>query len=252
MLKIRPEQVEVFEAAALKRFEDRMVEHLREFSPKHAQVLDEEQLRSVVRYAIERAESHGLTSERSIRIYTETMLMLGGNFDVDPQYPWAGEILSRTEEDQVTRIDGIFDKAWDYADHVLADFKRLEQEPHKALLMDELGSLRKGSSEPLAAPGMSRFYEGTITRLDKLFPEKCKYLGELSLRRLINRGLELASSYGFSSERDVSIFVVMMFVLGTGFDKDPLLPWASKILRDGQGTDRLYAEAIAVLQRWWA
>jgi hypothetical protein len=258
MLKIRSEQMAAFEAAALKGFEDRMVEHLRNFSPKHAQVLDEEQLRAVVRYGIERAESHGLTSERSIRIYTETMLMLGSNFDVDPQYPWAAEILGRTEEDQVTRIDGISEKAWDYAEHVLADFKRLEQEPHKARLMDELGSLRKGSTEPLAASGVSRFYEGAIARLNELFPEKCKYLGELSLRRLINRGLELADSYGLNSERDASMFVVLMFVLGTGFDRDPLAPWASRILKEDDGpkaaqrSDRLYAEALSVLKRWWA
>jgi hypothetical protein len=256
MLKIRPEQMEAFEAAAVKRFEDRMVEHLRNFSPKHAQVLDEEQLRTVVRYGIEHAESHNLTSERSIRVYTETMLMLGGNFDVDPQYPWAAEILGRAEEDQVARIDAIFEKAWDYAEHILADFKRLEQEPHKARLMEELGGLRKGSSEPLAASGVSRFYEGAIGRLNVLFPEKCKYLGELSLRRLINRGLDLAHGYGLNSERDASIFVVMIFVLGTGFDRDPLAPWASKILNDkespnAQKGEKLYAEALSVLKRWW-
>ncbi len=169
MLKIRPEQMEAFEAAALKGFEDRMVEHLRNFSPKHAQVLDEEALRTVVRYGIEHAESHGLTSERSIRIYTETMLMLGSNFDVDQQYPWAAEILGRAEEDQVTRIDAISEKAWDYAEHVLADFKRLEQEPHKARLMEELGNLRKGSTEPLAAAGVSKFYEGAIDALERAF-----------------------------------------------------------------------------------
>jgi hypothetical protein len=257
MLKIRRKQMAVFEAAALKSFEDRMVAHLVNFSPKHAQVLDEEQLRTVVRYGIERAESYGLTSERSIRIYTDMMLMLGGNFAVDPQYPWAAEILSRTEEDQTTRIDGLFEKAWDYADHIRADFQRLEQEPHKTRLMDELGNLRKGTTEPLAASGMSRFYEAVIARLNELFPEKCKYLGELSLRRLINRGIELANSYGLSSQRDLSIFVVLMFVLGTGFDRDPLTPWASGILRDDksikaeQKADRLYTEALSVLKRWW-
>jgi hypothetical protein len=254
MLKIRPEQMDAFEAAALKGFEDRMVEHLRNFSPKHTQVLDEEQLRTVVRYGIEHAESHGLTSERSIRIYTETMLMLGSNFDVDSQYPWGAEILGRAEEDQVTRIDAISEKAWDYAEHVIADFKRLEQEPHKARLMEELGNLRKGSTESLAAGGVSKFYESAIARLNGLFPEKCKYLGELSLRRLISRGLDLGDGYGLSSERDASIFVVMMFVLGSGFDRDPLAPWASKILNDQESPqkgERLYAEALSVLKRWW-
>jgi len=258
MLRIRSEQLEVFEQASLKAFEDNMVDYLRDFSPKHAQILDEEQLRAVVRYGIDRAEHHGLTSERSIRIYTETMLMLGGNFDVDPQYPWTAELLGRTEDDQAARVDVISDKAWEYADHVIADFKRLEEEPYKSRLMDELGSLRQRSSESLATSGVSKFYQAAIARLEELFPRKCNYLGELGLRRLINRGLELADSYGLNSERDVSVVVVLMFVLGSGFDRDPLAPWASRILRSdeqttaGERIDRLYAEAVAVLKRWWA
>ena len=258
MLRIRSEQMEVFGQASLEAFEDNMIEYLRNFSPKHAQVLDEEQLRTVVRYGIERAEHYALTSERSIRIYTETMLMLGGNFDTDSQYPWAAEILGRTEEDQVARVDNVSDKAWEYADHVIADFKRLEEEPYKTRLMDELGGLRKGASEPLVSSGLSRFYEAVIARLEELFPRKCEYLGELGLRRLINRGLELAGSYGLNSERDASVMVVMMFVLGSGFDRDPLAPWASRILRSdekitaGEKIDRLYKEALAVLKLWWA
>jgi len=49
-----------------------------------------------------------------------------------------------------------------------------------------------------------------------------------------------------------------MFVLGSGFDADPLLPWASAILKDESITDqnervnRLHAGAVACLKQWWA
>jgi len=45
MLKIRPEQMKAFEADALRKFEDEMVEHSKEFTPQLCKVLGDAQLR---------------------------------------------------------------------------------------------------------------------------------------------------------------------------------------------------------------
>src|SRR5687767_9297821 len=97
MLRIRSEQITVFAEAALRNFEDRMVAHLENFAPNHSKILSEDEMRVVIRHGIKKAEDHGFTSERSIRIYTELMLMLGSSFDTDPQLPWAAELLSDEE-----------------------------------------------------------------------------------------------------------------------------------------------------------
>ncbi len=47
-LRIREKQMKVLEDAALRRFEDEMVEHSKKFTPKLCEVLGEEQLRAGV------------------------------------------------------------------------------------------------------------------------------------------------------------------------------------------------------------
>ena len=96
MLKIRSEQISVFEIAAVRNFEDRMLAHLKDFAPNHSKILSDDELRVVIRYGMKKAEDHGFTSERSIRIYTELILMLGSSFDTDPQLPWAEELLNHS------------------------------------------------------------------------------------------------------------------------------------------------------------
>ncbi len=93
MLKIRAEQIEVFEQAAIRNFIERMVVYMQETFPKHYEILGRDKVRDLVRYGIEQAKAHELTAERSIRLYTTLMLMFGSRFDADPQYPWADEIL---------------------------------------------------------------------------------------------------------------------------------------------------------------
>ena len=52
MLNIRAEQMEVFERDALRRFEEEMISHSREFSPRLCEVIGDAQLRIAVRQAI--------------------------------------------------------------------------------------------------------------------------------------------------------------------------------------------------------
>lgn len=258
MLKIRKEQIEVFEQAAVRNFEDRMVNHLREFTPRHFRILQETDIRRVVRYGMERAQSHNLTSERSVRLYIEMMFMLGSHFDTDPQAPWAAEILSdRDITDEVARVDRLNDKAWDYVEHILLDYRSIEGTADQSRLIRELRRIRQVRDEVLLPPAIPEFYRNTLTRLGEIFPNKYEYVGELNLRRLIQRGIMSAQSHRITTERGVVTFIAMMFVLGSGFDSDPLAPWASAILRDlsitseSERVNRLYAGAISTLRQWW-
>jgi hypothetical protein len=47
-----------------------------------------------------------------------------------------------------------------------------------------------------------------------------------------------------------------MFLLGSGFDKDPQFPWAENVLNDksipdeSTRVDRLYKEAMTFMEKW--
>jgi plasmid stability protein len=257
MLRIREEQVAVFEQAALRNFEDRMVAHLRDFAPTHSRLLTEDEMRVVIRHGMKQAESHGFTSERSIRIYTELMLMLGSSFDIDPQLPWAAELLKDDERmtDEVTRLDRLQERAWAYVDEVLPDFGNAGDESGPKSFIEQIRQLMRERDEILQPTAAAEFYERTIAQLKQTLPRKCELLGEQSLRRLVNQGVELARSYNISSERGCAFFVAGRFMLGSGFYKDPQLPWITRILNDQaisdqkERVDRLLAAAIDCLKQ---
>ena len=78
-----------FEQAALRRFEDEMVVHSKDFSPLLCEIIGEDQLRVAVRQAMARAAGYGFTYRGPIRLFIEMMFLCGSAFDTDPQYPAA-------------------------------------------------------------------------------------------------------------------------------------------------------------------
>lgn len=259
MLKVRKEQIDVFKQAAVCSFEDRMVEHMKRFSPKHSNILDDSEIRECIRQAWEKAESYEFKSERSIRLYIEMSFMLGSGFDADPQMPWVAEMLANQFiSDETGRIDRLYDKAWEYVECNLADYSSPSGEVDPKRFIEQIRQLRQESEQVLPESAVSQFCERTIGRLRRTFPHKCEYLGEPTLRRLISYSLELAHSHGITTERGYSFFIAMSFILGSGFDRDPQLPWVSAILNDQRITDQnnrvdqLLVRAVGCLNRWWS
>jgi len=247
----------VFEEAAVRNFEDRMLAHLKDFAPNHSKILTEDEMRMVIRHGIKKAESHGFTLERGPRIYTELILMFGSSFDADPQLPWAADVLSdETMTNEIARIDRLQEKAWEYADWVLPDSGSTERESGPKSFIEQFRQLRREGNEVLEREAVSDFYQRAITQLNQALPRKCELLGEQSLRRLIKRGIELARSYNITTERGCAFFVAGMFMLGSGFDQDPQFPWAARILNDQSVTDQnarvdqLFTTAIDYLTRF--
>jgi len=86
------------------------------------------------------------------------------------------------------------------------------------------------------------------------FPVHAQVLGPAGVRELV-RGAEAdAEKHGIVHRRGVEQILALMVLLGSGFDRDPQLPWAAEGLADEEGTptaraDRLYATACAYLDR---
>jgi hypothetical protein len=251
MVVIRSEQMEVFAKHAAQSFEDQTVEYLARFVPKHSRLLGEEIIRRIVREGWARARDYGLTSERGVRLYVSLNFMLGGHFDADPQLPWAEEILRDEKIDtQGARADRLYLKARDYL--VQATGERSEH-------LDE--ALRRlCDEEDLGVPGTAspaaEFYDAVLRQLRRIFPQKYETVGEPNLRRMIQGGVDAAQAHGIADGRGQLVFILMMYMLGSGFDRDPQFPWAAEALKDDSLTEpnargaRLYTVGIDQLRRW--
>ena len=75
------------------------------------------------------------------------------------------------------------------------------------------------------------FEDRMVSHFREELPDLSAGAGETGLRSAIRLGRERARGYGLGGAASVCSFLTVMFLLGSGFDDDPLLPWASSILR---------------------
>ncbi|MBD0321428.1 MAG: hypothetical protein ICV87_13900, partial [Gemmatimonadetes bacterium] len=81
MLAISRAQVEALAVHARRRFEERVLDHLRPHFPALFAALGEEEMTIVVEEGARRANDHGFLSERYVCRYVDLMCALGWDFD---------------------------------------------------------------------------------------------------------------------------------------------------------------------------
>jgi hypothetical protein len=124
MLKIRSEQMKVFEPAANEAFARWLIDYVRE---EHANVvvtlpqgsgavaaLAVETVDEMVRRGIERARSHGIDSNSAISAFVTLMFVMAPNFD---GHPVIRHLLRESEFTPDQRLERLFevttDESWD-------------------------------------------------------------------------------------------------------------------------------------------
>lgn len=246
-LLIRKEQMKILEIATLRRFEDEMVQHVKNIAPIQFDVTDEEGVRRFVRMGIERAEAYGFTNRGPVRFYIELMLMFGCDFDSDPQYAWAGEILNEEGNDtQMEKADRLYDKTMEFLEKIAGPGYIYEKT-----------AMRKATQSPFEdLPSVESDFERDLTRyLTTLYPQKTQGLGPACIGSLIQVGQELARQYGVSQPSGISLFICLMFAFGHGCFSDPQFSWIGGTLRNESITDpnkkmeQLYSKTMTHLSR---
>ncbi|MCP3868897.1 MAG: hypothetical protein GY703_12530 [Gammaproteobacteria bacterium] len=227
MLKIRSTQMNVFDEAALRCFEDDMVVHSEEFSPRLCEVIGEAQLRVALRQAMKRADAYGFTNRGPIRLYIELMFLYGSHFDSDPQYPALGRILNLSGE-QMLRAEQMYDQVLDYQEKVSG--------PEGVNVHKALEALSHFARQP-STFSENGFASEICRELTRIFPQKAAYIGDEMLQALIAEGRTEAQRYGFTSLRGEALLVALMYAFGHGCTDDPIYPWISQTLRDPRITD---------------
>jgi hypothetical protein len=224
MFAIRQEQIDAFKPSAVRKFEDDMVDHLKEFAPKRWKSLGEPAVTEVIRFGMNRARMYGFSYRGPVRFYIELMFMFGGYFDTDPQHPWAGTVLKDPKMiNQMIRADRLYKEMNNYLGVVSG--------PEHKFLTEAMKRLSQSKLDDFVVAGTS-LDRSILATLQRIYPEKCDYLGKTVLGALIQTGVNLAGLYQFTSETGVVLTTVLAFDLGHGFPTDPLYHWISKELAD--------------------
>jgi len=112
VLYIRSSQIKTFREQLRRRFEERMVRHLHTYFPEQCAALGDEGTREAIGHGIDRAQAHGIVTERDVCRYLNVMFTFGRDFDSDPRCPWAARILDDTARPHPSeRMDALYDEA---------------------------------------------------------------------------------------------------------------------------------------------
>jgi len=174
--------------------------------------------------------------------------LLGSNFDDDLQLPWAKATLhNKAIKSPSIKAKKLYDETLAYLDQVAGPNDEIMR---RALL--KIGSIKINDLSNSPSPKIDQ----TVSiYLQRIWPEKCQYMGRTVLLRLIPNALRSANNYNITSERGIILYAVLMFTLGSCFDNDPQLPWVSDILNDVSmkdqimKVDRLYSEFMVFVKQ---
>jgi hypothetical protein len=241
-MKIRQAQIQTFEKVRTPEFENFMVEHLRTFTPLHSKSLGVAGIREFIKQGMARAEKHGFSDRAPVKFYIETCVLLGIDFDTDPQYPRLGEILrGKDPSGQVEKADA--------AHKWLIDFLEAAGGPDREFAREALSRSR---NIPYPYQRTSNFQEDAIRMMRATHPQKADFLGDAVLVALLRRAFEEAKQCGIAREDGVALFTGLMFAVGHGVLRDPKYPWVAHTLTNPaiapeHRVERLYNKTMTYL-----
>lgn len=247
MLIIRDTQFNIFEQTRQRAFADALVEVLRHSYP-HAcrQAGGAAAVATLVARALASAAEQGYTSGRPAGVYVALTVILGVDFQRDPQLPWVADYLDDTDiADPTQRIEQLFARTIDYLGVTGGEHGECMARAVRRLAALDLGAI---------APSIGERWLRDMARLCALlYPEKYAEQGKAATLAMLRAGMACAARHRLRGRADFLVYLALMFLLGSGFDHDPLHPWAGAILHgsDAQAGAtrgaRLHAAAIAHL-----
>jgi len=113
--------------------------------------------------------------------------------------------------------------------------------------------IRQQQMETFSKAAERNFENEMCEHLMTFSPLHCGTLGEPVIRRVVRTGMARAEEYGFTNRGPVRFYIELMIQLGTGFDTDPQLQWASTTLRaadpasQDERAELLYRRAVNYL-----
>lgn len=224
-LVIRRQQMSVFQQRAGQLMEDGLVRHFLQHYPREGrQAGGPSQIRVLVQQGIQRARAYEFETQHQIGFFTALMIMLGSDFDHDPQLGWAAEQLADHSAGPSDRIQYLFQSAVDYLSTTAGEDSELIVR----------AMLRIRAWDPNTAPETADTqWEGDVCALfQQLYPRKFEFQGDAATVEMLRHSVKSAARYGIGSQRGRSIYALHMFMLGSGFDTDLLHPWAARLLKD--------------------
>jgi len=104
MLIIRNEQIEALKSDRQTKFIKKVYKYLIQDHNDKISSLQKNEIENIIILGIEKSALYKISSEKAITLYIVIMLILGIDFDTNPHYDWAKEILINEEYQESEKI----------------------------------------------------------------------------------------------------------------------------------------------------
>jgi hypothetical protein len=231
--------MEYFARTLLGQFAEERRQHAVTHYPRLCGFIGDTAVRNAIAAGISAATGCGLRTRIAVGLYLDLVFLLGSGFVADPQFSWAAELLAPDNPERpLFRIRRAVDAAMAWLD----DSHGTENE----YLVRGLLRIRALTQDTVPANAGTA---AVVAWLAGLMPQKAAANGPDLMLALANAAASCAAGYGMAADGDAAMIALHMFMLGSGFDRDPLVPWAEPILAD-RGPDRasrLFAVSLRYL-----
>jgi len=93
VITISDRQMRALNAARRRQYEDKVLRHVSFYFPEQFEKLGEQGVRDLVPLGIGKCKIYGITRECDVTDFVALMVVLGPDFDNDPELPWVSEML---------------------------------------------------------------------------------------------------------------------------------------------------------------
>ncbi len=195
-----------------------------------------------VQFGLRSAAAAGYVTQYECGRWLALMLTLGVDFAIDPQLPWVRDCLDPAISANPTDcIELLFEQTLDYLGDTAGQHAGYEV---RAMLRMRAIDLALLPALPDAAA-----VDDACDRLSVLYPQKFAFQGPELTARAVAQQLLHARELGLHGPAGEFLFVLLSFMMGSGFHHDMLHPWASAILHpagdDSSGDRAARLEAAA-------
>jgi len=231
MLVIRAAQMKVLGNNVQERFEAELCDvFMRAYPRESRQAGGRPAMLRWVQSGVRAAIDKGYTSRREVGVWLSLMMILGVDLAVDPQLPWVREFLNNTESEPGDRLDSLFKYTLEYLGKTAGENAELVVRALLRMRFIDFASLPELDDEAAVSDACQR--------LRAVYPQKFAFQGYALTAMNIARQRRRAREVGLRGPGGEFLFVLLSFMLGSGFHRDPLHGWAGAILHPAPGYNR--------------
>lgn len=246
-MKIRNEQIEAMTKGVRKAYELRVLDHIARYFPIQVRLFGRDRLHPLAARAIDQSNAYMMVSEESAYLYADILMMLGMEFDIDPQLPFARAVLLEQGLSERERASNLYNAVNEY-------WKKVAGSDGSAW-MDALRNFRKFPVEWSPQPANGEEMKFVSGLLGRLFPSKHGFLGDSGVMDIVRFSAAEALGLGIETRQGTGVIAALMFLGGSGFLRDPRFDWIGALLDEiARGKDNwlahLHLQASKKFEEW--